>query len=64
MLGLNIGLMSDLGTRLGLMPGLDVGLGCGCKFSVVNRRPVDRARSDIRVWGWNLRLGSGYPDTN
>jgi len=48
--------MSNLGVRLGLMPGLGVGLEYGRGFSVVGRRPVGGVRSDIRVWGWGLGI--------
>ena len=64
MLGLDVRLVSDLGVGLRLMPDLDVGLGCGCGFLVVNRRSVGGMRSGIRVWGWSLELGFGYPGAN
>jgi len=37
MLGLNVGLVSDLGVGLRLIPGLDARLGYGYRFSVVGR---------------------------
>ena len=49
MLGLDVGLMSDLSIELGLIPGLDIGLRHRRGFSVVSRRPIGGIRSDIRV---------------
>jgi len=49
MLGLDVGLVSNLDVGLGLMSDLDIGLGYRRRFSVASRRPIGRARSDIRV---------------
>jgi len=40
-----------LGVGLGLILGLDVGLGYRRRFSVVGRRPIGKTQLDIRVWG-------------
>ena len=49
MLDLDIRLVSDLGTGLRLIPGLDAELGHRRGFSVAGRRPIGGIRSDIRV---------------
>ncbi len=59
MLDLDVRLMSDLGAGLGLMPSLDAGLRRRRRFSVISRRPIGGAQSDIRIWGWGLGLESG-----
>jgi len=64
MLDLDAGLISDLDIELGLILGLDARLRRRRGFSVIGCRPVGRTRSDIRVWGWGLGLGSGYPGVN
>ncbi len=64
MLDLDIRLVLDLSTKLGLIPDLDIGLGHRRGFSVAGRRFIGRTRSDIRIWSWGLGLGSGYPDVN
>ena len=56
MLDLDIKLVLGLGVRLGLMSDLGARLGYRCGFSVVGRRPVGGVQSDIWVWGWGLGI--------